>query len=288
MFRAFLTMALATSAGILTTQFAVAQDAKADFDACRSVHLGFPAPPETTVFVQTVRVDETVDHTYFMTCGWNTGYFGLQQLGNGKKVILFSVWDPTAGDDPKKVDESLRVKLLFKADEVRIGRFGGEGTGGQSFFDYDWKPETTYTLAVESQRLENRTAYTGWFFDPDKKAWKKLVTFSTVTENKTLGGLYSFIEDFRRDGKSYHQRRKATFGPGFVFQKDEWKPITRARFTADGSKPTNIEAGVEGGSFYLATGGKTPDKSGELNKPIDVTPAATFPEAIDAWKARAQ
>lgn len=259
-----------------------------EFDACRSVHLAY-APSDVSVFVQTVRVDETVDHTYFMTCGWNTGYFGLQQLNDGRKTILFSVWDPTQGDDPKKVDQKLRVKTLFKADDVRVGRFGGEGTGGQSFFDYDWKPGTTYTLAVECQRLEDRTAYTGWFFVPEKNEWKKLVTFATVTDAKSLSGLYSFLEDFRRNGDSYHQRRRATFGPGWVLKGEEWTPITRATFTADGSKPTNIDAGVDGdNAFYLATGGKTPDHASKLRKPIDCQTPASRPKAIEAWATRQQ
>src|SRR5689334_12511667 len=102
--------------------------------ACRSVHLGYPAPEGIAFYIE-MTVEKSADGTYFMAAGWSKGYFGIQELANGKKVVLFSVWDPTAGNDPKTVDESKRVKMLHKDEAVRVKRFGGEGTGGQSFFD---------------------------------------------------------------------------------------------------------------------------------------------------------
>ena len=62
--------------------------------------------------------------------------------------MIFSVWDPASGDDPKKVDPAKQVKTLHKDGAVRVGRFGGEGTGGQSFLDFDWKAGETYRLLV--------------------------------------------------------------------------------------------------------------------------------------------
>ena len=45
-------------------------------------------------------------------------------MGNGKKVVLFSVWDPGDQNDPKSVQDDQRVKLLHQGEGVRIGRFG--------------------------------------------------------------------------------------------------------------------------------------------------------------------
>src|SRR5689334_14303709 len=87
--------------------------------ACRSVHLGYPAP-EGIAFYNEMTVEKSADGTYFMAAGWSKGYFGIQELANGKKLVLFSVWDPTAGNDPKKIDETKRVKMLFKDDAVRV------------------------------------------------------------------------------------------------------------------------------------------------------------------------
>src|SRR5262245_40910809 len=103
--------------------------------ACRSVHLGWQAEAGTAFYVEAT-VRESADGTYFCAAGFNSGYFGIQQLGDGKKVVLFSVWDPTAGDDPKTVPDEKRVKALHVDEKVRVKRFGGEGTGGQSFYAF--------------------------------------------------------------------------------------------------------------------------------------------------------
>jgi len=53
------------------------------------------------LFYNEAIVEDSVNGSYFMACGWNSGYFGIQQLGGlADKVVLFSVWDPTKGDDP--------------------------------------------------------------------------------------------------------------------------------------------------------------------------------------------
>ena len=70
------------------------------FRAARSVHLSYRAPGGL-FFYNEVVVEQSANGSYFMACGWDTGYFGIQQLdGPDEKIVLFSVWDPTAGDDP--------------------------------------------------------------------------------------------------------------------------------------------------------------------------------------------
>jgi hypothetical protein len=223
--------------------------------ACRSVHLAYPAP-EGVAFYNEMTVEKSADGTYFMAAGWGKGYFGIQELGSGKKLVLFSVWDPTAGDDPKKVDPGKRVKMLHKGDAVRVKRFGGEGTGGQSLFDYDWKAGQTYRFLVTAKRDGERTAYAGHFWLPEKKEWKHLVTFSTLAKGERLRGYYSFVEDFRRNKVSATKERRAGFGNGWVkTAKGDWVPLDEARFTAAANPVLNIDAGASGGRFFLATGG---------------------------------
>lgn len=235
--------------------------------ACRSVHLQYPAP-RGTAFYNEVTVRQSADGTYFCACGFGGGYFGIQELASGKKLVIFSVWDPTRGDDPKKVPLEKRVKLLHQGDGVRVGRFGGEGTGGQSFFDYDWKVGQTYRFLVTSAPDgQDRTAYTGYFYLPERKEWKKLVTFSTLAAGKPLGGYYSFVEDFRRNRVSATKVRRAEYGNGWVkTEKGEWQPLTKARFTADSNPALNIDAGAVPGTdrFFLATGGDTENKTTKL------------------------
>ncbi|OAI38683.1 hypothetical protein AYO40_01630 [Planctomycetaceae bacterium SCGC AG-212-D15] len=232
--------------------------------ACRSVHLAY-AGPESVAFYNEVAVDDSASGTYFAVCGWNKGYFGLQELGNGKKLLIFSVWD-SKQNDPKAVAEEQRTKLIYKDEKVRVGRFGGEGTGGQSFFDYDWKAGKTYRFLVTARRDESRTEYAGHFYVPEDKAWKHLVTFSTITSGKGLSGCYSFVEDFKRDKVSATHARRAHFGNGWLRNADgEWAAIREARFTADANPALNIDAGVHGGRFFLATGGATENGGIRLN-----------------------
>jgi hypothetical protein len=205
-----------------------------------------------------------------MAAGWGKGYFGIQELAGGKKLVLFSVWDATAGDDPKKVDASRRVKTLYKGEGVRVRRFGGEGTGGQSFFDYDWKVGATYRFLVTARPDgDGRAAYSGYFYLPEKKRWKHLVTFSTVTGGELLRGYYSFVEDFRRNRVSATRQRRASFGNGWVKPaKGDWVPLEKARFTADANPVLNIDAGAAGGRFFLATGGDTENRTTKLREMI--------------------
>jgi hypothetical protein len=254
--------------------------------ACRSVHLGYPAP-EGVAFYNEVTVEKSADGTYFMAAGWGKGYFGIQELASGKKLVLFSVWDPTAGDDPKKVDAEKRVKMLHKDDAVRVQRFGGEGTGGKSFFDYEWKTGETYRFLVTAKSDgDTRTAYSGYFWLPDTKEWKHLVTFSTVTKGELLKGYYSFIEDFRRNKVSTTKERRARFSNGWVKPvKSEWVPLDKARFTADSNPVLNIDAGAADGRFFLATGGDIENKTTKLKELIardkdktDAKPPADLPK----------
>jgi hypothetical protein len=70
--------------------------------AARSVHLAYVAP-ESTVFYNELTVEKSVPGSYSMACGFNHGYFGIQEQGKGQKVVIFSVWDPTKGDTPGAV-----------------------------------------------------------------------------------------------------------------------------------------------------------------------------------------
>jgi hypothetical protein len=224
--------------------------------ACRSVHLAYSAG-EGVAFCNEVAVSHSAPGTFFMVCGWNKGYYGMQELGDGKKVLIFSVWD-SGQNDPKAVKKEQRVQLLYRDAKVRIGRFGGEGTGGQSFFDYEWKVDQTYRFLVAARPTGERTEYAGYFFVPEEKAWKHLVTFSTITGGKYLSGYYSFIEDFKRDRVSTTKVRKAHLGNGWVQTKGgDWVALHQARFSADRNPVTTIDAGVDGAQFFLVTGGET-------------------------------
>jgi hypothetical protein len=226
--------------------------------AARSVHWGWPAP-DAELFTTSMIVDQSVPGSYFMACGWNTGYFGIQELANKRKVIIFSVWDPSKGDDPNAVTPEQRVECLFNDPEMRIRRFGGEGTGGQCMGDFEWKLGETNRFLVRAKVEGEKTAYTGFVLQNGN--WRKLVTFRTRTGGQPLKGLYSFVEDFRRDHKSAQEMRKARFGEGWVkTMNGDWVALARARFTASGAEweaKETINAGLDANWFFLQTGGET-------------------------------
>lgn len=240
--------------------------------ACRSVHLRYPGP-EGLAFYNELTVEQSAGGTYFMACGFDRGYFGMQELANGKKVVLFSVWDPGSQNDPKSVPADQQVKVLDQGAGVRVKRFGGEGTGAQSFLDYDWKVGQTCRFFIKATPDGTRTAYAAYFRPSDANAWTHLATFSTLN-GRPLRGYYSFVEDFRRNRVSATQARRARFGNGWIrTTAGQWVALTVARFSADSNPATNIDAGADGARFYLATGGATENAHAKLNDPIDLHPA---------------
>jgi len=255
--------------------------------AARSVHLGYPAP-EGELFYQEMVVEQSTPGSYFMACGWHLGYFGLQELADGRKVAIFSVWDPTRGDDPNAVKPEDRVEVLYQAVEARLRRFGGEGTGAQCMMDVGWRLGETNKFLVLGTVQGPKTAYAGYLWTPQQAGWKHLVTFRTGSGGQPLKGYYSFIEDFRRDTRSVDEVRRARLLNGWVRAvSGEWTALRQARFTASGAEweaKENIEAGSADEAFYLVTGGST-QRTVELRAMIGL-PASNRPAGLPALPAR--
>lgn len=235
---------------------------------CRSVHTGYTAnSPDASAAYAEVEVQKSAQGTYYCALGFHMGYLGMQELSNGKKVIIFSVWEPHHGEQAANVPESKRAKLIRKGEGVRTARFGGEGTGGQSFFDYDWKMGENLKFFVQANKInETTTRYTGYFYDNQKSQWQLMTEFQTLAKGKMLGsGLYSFVEDFKRNYESTTIDRTAHFKNGWSMSPTgEWSPLASATFTADPTPSNHIDAGPLADGFFLTTGGKTEMKTTKL------------------------
>jgi hypothetical protein len=255
--------------------------------AARSVHLAYtiPAPAGTKTeadrFYNEVTVEQSTPNTYFMACGFAGGYCGVQELGKGKKIVIFSVWDPGQQNDSNSVKPEDRTKILLEGKGVNVSRFGGEGTGGKSIFPYDWKIGEPQRFVITSKTDGSSSTFAAYFYLNDKKEWKHLATFQTIARKSNLAGLYSFIEDFRRDGKSADELRRARFTNPWVRTLDgQWHPLVKARFTADSTPLENNDAGLNAdGEFYLTTGGDA-KRSRELRSIIERTPNDTKPPEV--------
>ncbi|GEP41808.1 DUF3472 domain-containing protein [Brevifollis gellanilyticus] len=256
--------------------------------AC-SIHFQWPAPASTW-FYNEATVQASTPGSYFSICGWNTGYFGIQELSNGSKVAIFSVWDPAKGDNPENVPLEQRVEVLHEGKDVKVSRFGGEGTGGKSMTPFDWKIGEKVRCIVQATVEGEKTAYSGWLYQPAQREWKHLVTFRVKTGGKPLSGLYSFVEDFRRDTKSVNEERRCDFGNGWVRTVEgKMVPISEGRFTC--SKAANeaqdrINAGRTPTALFLANGGsvRTEVKVGTMLKQLAVAPVVPHDLPLELLK----
>jgi hypothetical protein len=226
--------------------------------AARSVHLSYIAA-EATAFYNEVVVEQSQRGSYFMACGFTGGYFGIQEYADGQKVILFSVWDPD--DKQKDAPGDKLVRVLYQSPQAKVQRFGGEGTGEQCIVKFDWKTGERYCFFIQATVTDAKTAYAAYFRPAMANKWLHLATFERESNGAALKGLYSFIEDFRRDYKSANETRRARFGESWIVDKDKnWTQLTKAKFTASNATweaKETIDAGSVDDWFYLQTGGKT-------------------------------
>lgn len=102
-------------------------------------------------------------------------------------------------------------------EDVKVDRFGGEGTGAKLMAPLPWKVEQTVACFVTAQLENDLSCYTGWVKHPETGNWWRLGTLKTRAGGVLLQGLYSFVEDFRRDVVSAGENRRALFGNGWVF-----------------------------------------------------------------------
>jgi hypothetical protein len=229
-----------------------------------SVHLAYPTPGLTNIdaFYCEVTGLEDPTGTYYMACGWNRGYFGMQVNSPTERRIIFSVWDSgNEAVDRGKVGQEDRVTLMGKGKGVYSGDFGNEGTGGHSHFVYDWKTGEKQRFLVTAKIAdETHTIFSGYYFRPDENKWMLISSWKAPKDGKLLRGLYSFNEDF--DGENGYLRRKALFGNQWIHTADgRWAEITTATFSHDPTgKADRLDRfmGLENGEFFLSNGGFIP------------------------------
>ena len=227
---------------------------------CRSVHIrqdGHPA--QAAALYNEVKARTSVPGTYFCAMNFDDGYIGFQEQSNGRKVIIFSIWDPVPhGDNPNSVPEKERTKLLKLGENARAGRFGGEGTGGQSFVDYPWEVGENMRFLVCIKKMGAFKEISGFYFNNKTNSWDLISKWKTHSSKKELSYSVGFVEDFMRNFESAKKARGAFFGPGFAYKDGKWFPSTGVTFTGDPTPSTNVMAEIQpNGSVLLQTGGET-------------------------------
>ncbi|MBR1927208.1 MAG: DUF3472 domain-containing protein [Bacteroidales bacterium] len=222
-----------------------------------SVHLFYEFPDGDAEWFYneaTVPEEGCVPATYYMLTGFSEGYMGIQTHTDGPNTILFSVWSPYQTDNPGAIPEDMRIKTLRKGAGVTARDFGGEGSGGQSFMEYPWKPGKTYgTLVHVHPDGKGNTEYTGYFRDEEGQ-WHLLASFSRPHTDTWYKGAYSFLECF--DPNTSFLTRSVHFGNQWVRMTDgTWKEATSARFSCDNTGRSGMRGDMygasDGSSFIL-------------------------------------
>lgn len=199
--------------------------------------------------------------SYFMAIGFDQGYFGIQVNSATERRVLFSVWSGFTTDDPSKIPADFTVKLEKKGDGVTVGQFGGEGSGGQSYFVYNWKANTKYGFLTQAIPNDSTgaTTYTAWFNSPDIGSWKLIAQWTRPKIVTSLTGIYSFIENF--DTNYGDKTRKANYGNQWAYDGTKQVEITGAYFTVDSTgndhKRRDFNGGLDLGNsvFFLQNTG---------------------------------
>jgi hypothetical protein len=253
-----------------------------------SVHLGYETPKNVPLqYAHTEIVvpkgDDTIG-SYFMANGFAEGYFGIQVNSPRERRVLFSVWSPFSTDNPRDIPEDQRVKCLGSGPGVKIGEFGNEGSGGQSYLVFPWKADVAYEFLTEVRPDgPASTVYTSWFREKSAKSWRLVASFQRPKTRTHLRGFHSFLENF--DPSTGHMSRGARYGDVWVRDVEgRWHECTRARFSVDptggGRHRLDFLGGAEKEHFFLRNCGFFAE-TGEAGKVFSRQPSPAASPEID-------
>ena len=251
-----------------------------------SVHLRYDIPNEADDIVWfyneiTVPEGEDVVGSYFMANGFAEGYFGIQVNSTEERRILFSVWSPYKTDDPKSIPQEYRIKLLGKGENVHAGKFGNEGSGGQSYLRYMWRAGNTYRFLLKGVPSENNsTDFTAFFYAPELNKWLLIASFRRPKTSTYLKRPHSFLENFVTE-TGYISRKLYYSNQWVCDASNKWHELTTATFTADATARKGARMDYFGGTndktFFLQNCGFI-NKSLEIGSELVRKPSAIPPQ----------
>ena len=229
-----------------------------------SVHLAYTLPKQDTEwFYNEIKVPKEgeIMHSYYMAAGFGQGYFGMQFNSPTERRILFSVWSPFDTQDPKMIPESDRIQLLRRGEDVYIGEFGNEGSGGQSYLKYPWVAGETYKFLMHIRPDgKGNTVYTAYFFATEEAEWRLVASFLRPKTDTWYTNAHSFLENFSPE--QGYLARKVEFTNQWALGTDGvWRRINQATFTHDATASAGVRLDYQGGkvpngaAFYLKMGG---------------------------------
>jgi Domain of unknown function (DUF3472)/Domain of unknown function (DUF5077) len=227
-----------------------------------SVHLNYTLPKQDIEWFYneiTIPKGKDIIGSYYMSNGFEEGYFGIQVNSDTERRILFSVWSPFTTDDPKTIPDDMKIVLLGKGNGVHTGEFGNEGSGGQSYLIFNWQAEVTYSFLTRIKpNSDNSTTYTAYFYDPLTDKWHLIASFKRPKTKTWYTQAHSFLENF--DPERGAVNRKGFYSNQWACNTEGvWTELTKARFTNDATarKKARMDfmGGVENNQFVLSNCG---------------------------------
>lgn len=261
------------TSGDLTAMWLLHDHCVAD---ARSLHLRYQASSGLALLYNEVLPLRAPPGTFFCTSGFGIdargphpgGYAGIQQLIDGRRIAIFSVWHRLI-DDERPVNDALATAVAVNPDAYETP-FSGEGSGTSIRLPIDWRiaPNETVRLVVTAEPLGDDTVLTA-YLARGSEPW---ISLGAIVRGGTGGRLmsqpYAFIEDFARTGntdavppeeRSPYRVRSARFSNPWIRGSsgaDDLKPVVRAEVTAYSPHPSENLAAEQTEPFavMLATG----------------------------------
>jgi hypothetical protein len=241
------------------------------------------AEKQFTVHYREAVIHESTNHTYFMITGGNVTsveyYGGVQQIYDGRRVAIFSVWDVKSnctGADckPEDADPQYRVQLHQKGEYTVTERFGYELTGLKSMiYDANWKiGERIQWLVV--QEPAGKSTVIAAAYRLSEGPWRFIASYLVPKRYPiALTGGYSFVEDYGPPQPMV--TRSMTVGPTILEDAKGTQVIVNNMIAFASQATKNHRTEVSGTGTYIAIGASDdvnamPTKSVRPLKPTSI------------------
>lgn len=231
-------------------------------------------------------------HTNYEVSISTHAYAGFQRLsGSRKNVAIMSFWD-LFGKDKSGVEQVVRAKLVYPADDGGNGEFGGEGTGAHILVPYAWEEDHWYRMLLRSFKGDNGNTWVQqWICDLETGAWTLLSCYDTLMTNSAFtGDVAVFMENFYPEYAGEIRTMEICNARILRADTKKWTSINSAYLHTNGGLPTYEGAyafGAQGNSFWMIStgvggdwygngkgprGGTFTVKGGESGAPYQTTP----------------
>ncbi|MDR0692887.1 MAG: DUF3472 domain-containing protein [Prevotellaceae bacterium] len=234
-----------------------------------SVHINIEKPAgNMEYFYSEVFIPEGQDKlgSYFMCNGFGQGYAGIQVNSATQRRVLFSVWSAYTTDNPAQMGKYAPRLVRVNNDAafrntITYTKFGGEGSGGQSYMVYPWVAGQTYKMLTrvrphpQPEKFPNSSLYKTWFHDGEKwifiAEWRRIEL--DAADNNGVApttnwytGAHHFLENFTPN--EGNKTRYGTWNNDWYISADgEWYESANYTFTNDATASAGDRVDYAGG-----------------------------------------